>query len=177
MPRIQLTTPDGATLEFEISATPSRFGRAEDNDFVVPDGSISSHHGEISAVGDAIQLKDKGSTNGTFIRGERVDGGTVNPGESFKLGSVEGFVVGAPQQSAEDSGGEEAPAAAQEWNASSGGGVITGLGATQCPKEKRVGFGPKVKKKEPIATAFMGVAILSLVVCVAAIFMILKMGA
>jgi pSer/pThr/pTyr-binding forkhead associated (FHA) protein len=183
MPRIQITTTDGATLEFEISSTPSSFGRAEDNDFIIPDGSVSSHHGEIFADGDGIQLKDNGSTNGTFIRGGRVEGGTVNPGESFKLGSVEGLVVAVPEQVSEESSSEdaeepaEATAPASEWSAASGGGAaISGLGATPCPSDQREGFGPKTKKREPIATAFMGVAILSLGICAVAIFMIMKMG-
>lgn len=183
MPRIQITTTDGATLEFEISSTPSSFGRAEDNDFIIPDGSVSSHHGEIVADGDGIQLKDNGSTNGTFIRGERVEGGTVNPGESFKLGSVECLVFAVPEQLSEEKPDEdaeepaEATAPESEWSATSGGGAtISGLGATPCPSDQREGFGPKTGKKDPLATVFMGIAILSLGICVVAIFMIMKMG-
>src|ERR1700744_5581032 len=123
MPRIQLTTTDGTSLEFEISSSRARIGRAEDNDFVVPDGSVSSHHGEIFANGEAIELIDHGSTNGTFIGGARVENGTVNPGEHFRLGQVEGFVheaatYGGSEEALHGDGGHEehGSESASEWN-------------------------------------------------------------
>ncbi len=41
-------------------------GRKEDNDFVIPDSSVSRHHCEIKVEGDAASLIDK-STNGTYV--------------------------------------------------------------------------------------------------------------
>ena len=90
MPKIKLTTPDGAKLEFELTIDRATVGRADDNDIVVPDGSVSSRHGEILLKGDCIELVDLGSTNGTHVGGERVERATVAPGGTFKLGSVEG---------------------------------------------------------------------------------------
>jgi len=180
MPRIQLTTTDGTSLEFEISSSRARFGRAEDNDFVVPDGSVSSHHGEIFANGEAIELIDHGSTNGTFIGGSRVENGTVNPGEHFKLGQVEGFVYeiaapGGAEESLNGDGGHEASGASSEWNPL-GGAEISGLGATPCPSNQRVGFGPKAKKKNSVATMLFLLASVALVVCAAAAFLITRMN-
>ena len=101
MPKIHLTTTDGNTLEFEITDRVS-FGRAEGNDILIPDGSISSNHGEFAPHGDGIEITDKGSTNGTFINGERSQGGVVEAGGSFKLGTVECFVFPESGESEED---------------------------------------------------------------------------
>ena len=180
MPRIQLTTTDGTSLEFEISSSRARFGRAEDNDFVVPDGSVSSHHGEIFANGDAIELIDHGSTNGTFVGGTRVENGTVNPGEHFRLGQVEGFVFELPgaagaEESLNGDGGHEEHGASGEWNPL-GGAEISGLGATPCPTGQRVGFGPKVKKKGGAGTLLILLASVALIVCAVVAFMITRMN-
>jgi hypothetical protein len=179
MPKIHLTTTDGTSLEFEITERVS-FGRAEGNDAVIPDGSVSSNHGEFAPHGDGIEITDKGSTNGTFINGERIQTGVINPGDAFKLGSVEGYVVGAAAveeevaatESYEDSGSEES------WSApaSGGGAAMSGLGATPCPTNLRKGFGPKVAKKDSKATLAMALGVLSLIVCGVAAFLISKMG-
>ena len=174
MPKIHLTTPDGSALEFDITERVS-FGRAEGNDILIPDGSVSSNHGEFAPSGDGLEIVDKGSTNGTFINGERVQGGVVPAGGSFKLGSVDGVVV-AEESAVEESYSEEVPAE-QAWSQpASGGAPITGLGATPCPSNLRVGFGPKAKAKDGSGGLIMTLGILSILVCAAAAFMISKMG-
>jgi hypothetical protein len=170
MPKIHLTTTDGASLEFDITDRVS-FGRAEGNDIVIADGSVSSNHGEFAPSGDGLEITDKGSTNGTFINGERTQGGVVQPGGSFKLGSVEGHLVADEQSPAEEVSDE--PAWSQPAFA---GAPITGLGATPCPSNLRVGFGPKQKKKDSSGGLIMLIGVVSLLVCAAAAFMISKMG-
>jgi len=191
MPKIHLTTTDGAAVDFELSAERTTVGRAEGNDFVVPDGSVSSRHGEIILKDDGgIELVDLGSTNGTYVGGERVERADVAPGGTFRLGSCEGYLEGeagaSEEISAEDEGvsGEEDEAPAP---VSTGGGgwsstpapaaVITGLGATPCPANQREGFGPKVKKKDSSGSTMMLLGVGALVACAAACFMILRMGA
>jgi pSer/pThr/pTyr-binding forkhead associated (FHA) protein len=192
MPKIQLTTSDGTSLEFDISSSVSRIGRAEDNDFVIPDGSVSSHHGEISSRGEVIEIVDLGSTNGTFVRGERerVQTATIHPGESFRLGTVDVLVAGPPPAHAHVPASEEAEATAQPeiaddgsaqelgtpWSPPPANLAPSGLSATPCPTNLRKGFGPKPKAKSSASTLFMLIGILALLACGAAVFMINGMG-
>jgi len=190
MPKIHLTTTDGSTVDFELTSERTTVGRAEGNDFVVPDGSVSSRHGEIVLKGDgSIEIVDLGSTNGTIVNGERVESADIAPGGTFKLGScvvvLEGEAAPAAYQAAEE---EAAPAYAPApsglgggtWSANavnSAPAPITGLGATPCPGNRRQGFGPKVKKKDSGGSGMMLLGVAALVACGAACFMILKMGA
>lgn len=182
MPKIKLTTPDGAKLEFELTIDRATVGRAEGNDIVVPDGSVSSRHGEILLKGDSIELVDLGSTNGTHVGGERVERATVAPGGTFKLGSVEGVLISvtaAPEAAGEESQEPESGSAARpSWSgAPAAPAVINGLGATPCPVRERKGFGPKVKEKDKVASLFVAIGVFSLLVCAGAVFLIYKMGA
>src|SRR3954467_7315879 len=108
MPRLKLTTPDGASLEFEISAERSRIGRAEDNDIVIPDGSVSSYHGEITLTDSGIHIHDRGSTNGTHVGGQRVEEADIPWGGSFKLGNCPTVLIGdgAEPEAVEEAVGE-----------------------------------------------------------------------
>jgi predicted component of type VI protein secretion system len=192
MPKIQLTTPEGQNFEFDLTAPTSTIGRAPENDLVVPDGSVSSRHGKIHVKGESIELEDLGSTNGTHVGGQRVERADIAPGESFRLGNVQGVLVGeaaaaaeapaaeepaAPESSYEEAPQEEeeAPSPRATYNPSSVP-VIAGLGATPCPTHQRRGFGPKEKKKDSAGTAFMAAAGLGLLVCAAAAFFAFQMG-
>lgn len=64
-------------------------GRSEDNSFQIPEGSVSSRHCELSLKGDAVQVKDLGSTNGTFINDKKITEGTLTKGQVLRLGSIE----------------------------------------------------------------------------------------
>jgi hypothetical protein len=190
MPKIQLTAPDGASYEFDLTAPSSTIGRAPENDLVVPDGSVSSRHGKINLKGESIEIEDLGSTNGTHVGGERVERAEVAPGGAFRLGNVQGILVGEAAP-AEESPAAEAEAAGEPAMEESSGGeepswsgsftpgsapVIAGLGATPCPTGQRRGFGPKPKVKDSGGSAMMGIAGLALAVCAAAAFFIMKMA-
>ena len=56
-----------------LEKSPFRIGSAEDNDLVLKSDVVSSHHAEIriSENGEPW-LRDMGSTNGTFVNGERL---------------------------------------------------------------------------------------------------------
>ncbi len=181
MPKLQLTTPDGTKLEFELTVDRATVGRAEGNDIVVPDSSVSSHHGEILLMGNDIELVDLGSTNGTHVGGERLDRATIKPGGKFKIGSVEGILVGGdvtPEPAVEESSKilEEGESQSSWTCAPAAAVVITGFGATPCPVRLRKGFGPKVKKKDKVASLFIMIGLISLLVCAGAMFLISVMG-
>ena len=182
MPKIHLTTPEGTTHDFELTAQRARIGRAEDNDIVVPDGSVSSYHGEITLTGDGIQIQDRGSTNGTHVGGQRVEQADIPWGGGFRIGSCDCVLVA---DASEEPAGYEEPEAHEESSAASheafdpghGAAVITGLGATPCPSAMRRGFGPKAKSKDSSGSMIMLLAVVALLACAGAGFMIMKLGA
>ncbi len=192
MPKIQITTTDGSVQEFDLTEERARIGRAEDNDFVVRDGSVSSYHGEILSRGSGIEFHDLGSTNGTHVNGQRVESATLAAGEEFRLGSCHAVVVNeeaaaeseaeapAEDYSSGESSYEEEASSAPEPSFSSAQAtapVLTGLGTTSCPTQMRTGFGQKVKTKKGGGGMIMLLGVLGLAACGAAAFMILQMGA
>jgi hypothetical protein len=73
----------------ELSAQRTTIGRAEDNSFQIAEPSVSSHHCEVLLGSGAVVVRDLGSTNGTYIGGEKVAEQTLKPGQILRLGQVE----------------------------------------------------------------------------------------
>jgi pSer/pThr/pTyr-binding forkhead associated (FHA) protein len=64
-----------------------RFGRASDNDVVIRDPTVSSHHAELR--GDAVhgvEIVDLASRNGTFVNGKRVGRAPLRESDRIGLG-------------------------------------------------------------------------------------------
>lgn len=89
MPKLVVTTSPLSGRTIEVIAEKTSVGRVEDNQVVLPEPSISSHHCELTPVGDEIFVKDLNSTNGTFINGDQIKEGTLKPGQTLRLGVVE----------------------------------------------------------------------------------------
>lgn len=83
----------GRTYDLKVERT--TVGRVADNAFEIPEASISSHHCEIILRGNEVLIKDLGSTNGTFINGEKVTEAKLKPGQILRLGTVEMRLEGA----------------------------------------------------------------------------------
>ncbi len=74
--------------EFETSVI--RIGRAGDNDLVLADGErqvASRHHAELRSVDGAWRMRDLGSTNGTFVNGQRTADAPVYDGDEIQFGA------------------------------------------------------------------------------------------
>jgi len=70
-------------------------GRAPGVDFVVDAALVSRVHCRLTLSADnQLLLEDLGSTNGTFVNGEKVSKATLNDGDTVTVGRVE-FVVNA----------------------------------------------------------------------------------
>ncbi|MEP6686954.1 MAG: FHA domain-containing protein [Gemmatimonadales bacterium] len=64
-------------------------GRADFNDVVIADPSVSTSHAKLQRRDDIWILSDLGSTNGTFVEGERLSGEVaLGPGTTVKFGDV-----------------------------------------------------------------------------------------
>jgi pSer/pThr/pTyr-binding forkhead associated (FHA) protein len=64
-------------------------GRADYNDIVIADSSVSTTHAKLQRKDDVWVLTDLGSTNGTFVEGEPVVGETaLTPGTTLRFGEV-----------------------------------------------------------------------------------------
>lgn len=70
---------------------PFVIGRQRDLSFPIPSGSVSRRHAEILLEGSCLQIHDLGSTNGTFVNGERVESTPRNldPGDVIRVGTFE----------------------------------------------------------------------------------------
>src|SRR5438445_2675352 len=65
-------------------------GRADYNDIVLPDPSISTSHAKLQRREGVWMLVDLDSTNGTFVDGEQVKGDApLAPGATVRLGDVQ----------------------------------------------------------------------------------------
>jgi pSer/pThr/pTyr-binding forkhead associated (FHA) protein len=62
-------------------------GREASNGVAINDGEISRKHAKLSLQGSTYMIQDLGSTNGTFINGQRIIGTQVlNPGDTVSFG-------------------------------------------------------------------------------------------
>ena len=74
---------------FELEPGFNTIGRNATNDFRIHDANVSSFHCEVVVSSDALLIHDLGSTNGTFVDGERIDESRILPGQILKLGNIE----------------------------------------------------------------------------------------
>ena len=63
-------------------------GRAVNSDCPVVDATVSRRHAELAVSGTGAQVKDVGSSNGTFVNGVKVESHFVVPGDTVTFGKV-----------------------------------------------------------------------------------------
>ncbi|MGB8940554.1 MAG: FHA domain-containing protein [Streptomyces sp.] len=103
---------------------PSRsytLGRDPQGDLALDDARVSWRHATISWSGRSWVIEDHGSTNGTFVQGQRIHQMEIGPGSAVNLGnatdgprlnvsgSASGAAVSAPQQAAQQAPAHQAP--------------------------------------------------------------------
>lgn len=82
-------------------------GRSSDAEVVLMEDMVSRRHAHLVVKGDKIYLEDRGSTNGTFVNGEKVSKAVVTKGDRVLIGTSIMKVV----EASEDASGQMIPAA------------------------------------------------------------------
>src|SRR5688500_11854718 len=84
----RLTSKDG-DIAFELRpGTPLVLGRSLSSDLPVLDPTISRRHAELTVIGEGVDVRDLGSSNGTFVDGERVTATRLTAGGKIIFGKV-----------------------------------------------------------------------------------------
>ena len=76
---------DGGELVYLVRG-PVTVGRAPENEIAVDEEGISRRHCRLELRAGTLHLKDLGSTNGTFVNGERVQEAEVGEGDEILVG-------------------------------------------------------------------------------------------
>lgn len=77
--------PDGAVYSVE---NPVRVGRDSGCEIFLVDPSVSRNHATLEPSDGELIVRDAGSTNGTFVNGERVQLRAVRPGDVVAFGKT-----------------------------------------------------------------------------------------
>jgi len=86
MPRIVLTYNDKVIKEIPLTDAVVNIGRKADNDLVIDNLAVSSHHARIAKLDDGFVIQDTGSTNGIFLNGEKITQHTLKYGDQVLIG-------------------------------------------------------------------------------------------
>ena len=84
-------------------------------DLVVDDPQVSRRHAGLNPAGDALEVEDLGSLNGTWVNGARIDGLVrLAPGDQVRVGDTTFEVEAVPAAGAPAASEPSAPAPATE---------------------------------------------------------------
>lgn len=80
-------------LTFLLKDGNTTIGRHPESDIFLNDVTVSRHHCRFVASGDSLTVEDSGSTNGTYVNDERVDGAELSAGDDVLIGRFHFVVV------------------------------------------------------------------------------------
>jgi len=92
----RLVSPDGDQV-FELRrGSALTVGRALTSDVPLLDPTVSRRHASLVADESGIELNDLGSSNGTFVNGQRVEHARITPGDVLTFGKISFNVSESP---------------------------------------------------------------------------------
>ena len=78
---------DGPLAGRRVEVTSALVLGRQATDLVIEDPQVSRRHASVRPAGDALEVEDLGSLNGTWVNGARVDGATrLVPGDRVRVG-------------------------------------------------------------------------------------------
>jgi pSer/pThr/pTyr-binding forkhead associated (FHA) protein len=112
MPKLVLLFEGRVLKETAVSHTAAvTIGRLSDNTIVIDNSAVSSHHVRIAREGPQFVVEDLGSTNGTFVNGEKIEKRALRHGDTILVGKHKLFFdrMGDAEFEAPDMPGREMP--------------------------------------------------------------------
>jgi len=89
MPKLIIQAPNGGTAEIPLKSNTNSIGRGAENDIDVESTSASRMHARIVVAPAFVTIEDLGSSNGTFVNGERVQSQVLADGDAIRIGTFE----------------------------------------------------------------------------------------
>lgn len=130
---------------YELTKGVVTLGRDITNDIVINDPEVSRHHCRLTQGGGGYTVEDLGSTNGTFVNGQRLTGARpLQPGDMLGLGET----VTLAYESAAAGMGLEAPGQAA---------VLGGASAAEYPPAAAApasGYTPPAQPSVPLQSGY-----------------------
>lgn len=82
----------GQHRPFTVTKDVTVIGRREDCDLRIAVGAVSRKHCRVLRGDDVVEVEDLGSSNGTFVNGNKIQRSPLAPGDTIQIGPVV-FVV------------------------------------------------------------------------------------
>jgi pSer/pThr/pTyr-binding forkhead associated (FHA) protein len=103
-------------------------GRSSELDMVLVEDMVSRKHAKITAQADAILIQDLGSTNGTFVNGEKIKKVRLKEGDRILIGTsiIKMIAVDSNQAVSEEKAREQLRQTGQRQNVSGAGKPMSG---------------------------------------------------
>ena len=89
MPKLKIKNGVKAGKTLTLPEGPATLGRGPQNNFIIADDSISTQHLLIVSGRNLCRIKDRGSSNGTFVNGEPVTNADLKQGDVLRCGDIE----------------------------------------------------------------------------------------
>ncbi len=82
-----------AGLAFVLGEGTTVAGRSDSSDIFLGDVTVSREHARFVVDGDGLRVEDLGSTNGTYVNGERFESRRLEPGDEVIVGKFHLVVI------------------------------------------------------------------------------------
>jgi len=87
---LESSDPSGDDLTFRLPpGAVKTIGRSTGAEFIVDAALVSRLHCQLTATDDSLHVKDLGSTNGTFVNGQRVTAAQLRQGDRLSIGRMD----------------------------------------------------------------------------------------
>jgi pSer/pThr/pTyr-binding forkhead associated (FHA) protein len=86
LPRVAILYEDKPEEEFVLKREPTHIGRLPRNSIQLPFPDVSREHATIVPEGSRYKILDRGSENGIYVNGERVNEHLLSDGDIIQIG-------------------------------------------------------------------------------------------